>query len=257
MVSRGRLWRVGGPQVGGKGLGGRGRRGQSRVVTALIADQDEENPVPWLDVPGVIRRVRRVLDLSQRDLARRLGVHHSLIGRWETGERSPSLPVFQQLLVWAGLNLEIHDIGDSGLRLPMRRDPIRDRGDRRYPAHLDVICFLGRTPFPVTQLNARGHAENRCAPQRRRRNEIRRRTGRIPHDHPNLKLFEEELAELRRAHQAVWLARWDRYCDERVARGEPDPRVEQECTCLDACFCEAACLPACPCQCEPGLAAPG
>ncbi|WP_191280514.1 helix-turn-helix domain-containing protein, partial [Nocardioides flavus (ex Wang et al. 2016)] len=40
-------------------------------------------------VPGLVRRVRRILDVSQRGLAALLGVSQSVVARWETGRTSP------------------------------------------------------------------------------------------------------------------------------------------------------------------------
>ena len=48
-------------------------------------------------VPGLIRRVRREADLSQRDLAALLRVDQSLVARWETGALSPSVPHLEEL----------------------------------------------------------------------------------------------------------------------------------------------------------------
>lgn len=46
------------------------------------------------DTPPVgprIRARRRELDISQADLAGRLGLHQTTVAKWETGERSISL----------------------------------------------------------------------------------------------------------------------------------------------------------------------
>ena len=40
-------------------------------------------------IPGLVRRVRRILDVSQRGLAALLGVSQSVVARWETGRTSP------------------------------------------------------------------------------------------------------------------------------------------------------------------------
>jgi len=49
-------------------------------------------------VPGLIRRARRIGDLSQRQMARRARVSPATVGRVESGEMMPSLSVFQRLL---------------------------------------------------------------------------------------------------------------------------------------------------------------
>ena len=40
-------------------------------------------------LPGMIRRIRRILDVSQRGLAALLKVSQSVVARWETGRTSP------------------------------------------------------------------------------------------------------------------------------------------------------------------------
>ena len=86
--------------------------------------------------PGLVRRVRRRADLSQRDLADRLGVSQSTVARWETGKTSPSLSMVHELATLAGLRVALVD--DTGSVVPaMRDDAARDRAGRRYPAHVD------------------------------------------------------------------------------------------------------------------------
>lgn len=88
-------------------------------------------------VPGVVRLVRRRLDVSQRALAARLGVSQSQVARWETGRTSPSAEMLLRLARLAGLTMELLD--DAGtVQPPMREDGARDRAGRRYPAHVDL-----------------------------------------------------------------------------------------------------------------------
>jgi transcriptional regulator with XRE-family HTH domain len=54
-------------------------------------------------LPGMIRRVRRILDVSQRGLAALLKVSQSVVARWETGRTSPRARVVEQLLRMAPL----------------------------------------------------------------------------------------------------------------------------------------------------------
>ena len=44
-------------------------------------------------IPGLVRRIRRILDVSQRGLAALLGVSQSVVARWETGRTSPRMSV--------------------------------------------------------------------------------------------------------------------------------------------------------------------
>lgn len=87
--------------------------------------------------PGLIRRARRRADLSQRDLADRMGVSQSTVARWETGERSPTMLTWERIAALAGMRLVAVD-GSGASVPPMREDAARDRAGRRYPAHLDL-----------------------------------------------------------------------------------------------------------------------
>lgn len=89
-------------------------------------------------VPGLVRRVRRILDVSQRGLAALIGVSQSAVARWETGRTSPRACVLQDLLRRAGLRSTVSEIDSGELVEPMRDDGARDRGGRRYPAHVDL-----------------------------------------------------------------------------------------------------------------------
>lgn len=89
-------------------------------------------------VPGALRRIRRILDVSQRGLAAILGVSQSAVARWETGRTSPRASVLEQLLELAGLEARLHD-AESGARVePMRDDGARTQGGSRFPAHGDL-----------------------------------------------------------------------------------------------------------------------
>lgn len=89
-------------------------------------------------VPGLVRRVRRILDVSQRGLAALIEVSQSVVARWETGRTSPRMSVVQRLLRLAGLAGSVHDVETGEVVEPMRDDGARDRGWRRYPAHVDL-----------------------------------------------------------------------------------------------------------------------
>ena len=88
------------------------------------------------DVSGYVRRARRLADLSQRDLADRLGVNQATIARVENGG-SLDVDAFLRILGVAGLQLCV--VGAQGDEvMPMPDDVFRDRAGRRRPAHLDV-----------------------------------------------------------------------------------------------------------------------
>ena len=89
-------------------------------------------------VPGLVRRIRRILDVSQRGLAALIDVSQSVVARWETGRTSPRVSVVLQLFRLAGLRAAVHDVESGEVVEPMRDDGARDRADRRYPAHVDL-----------------------------------------------------------------------------------------------------------------------
>ncbi|MDO5534887.1 MAG: helix-turn-helix transcriptional regulator, partial [Propionibacteriaceae bacterium] len=214
-----------------------------------------------LDVPGLIRRVRRQADLSQRDLAAVLEVDQSMVARWETGALIPALPMLERILEFAGYRLavlvgdragvggdhrpwedehngELNDEQESGFEqqeaVPMRQDAVRDRQRRRFPSHLDVHDRVEVT----TGRRSPG------APWRHKRDRLRERAGAIPPDHPTL---AELLAERQRAHERRRAALGERLRSLPSAQApQPEP-----CTCPEPCWEAPHCDEGCPCSCEP------
>ena len=89
------------------------------------------------EVGGLIRRVRRLVKCSQRELACELGVSQSAVAKWETGRTSPSARMLARVLGLAELGLAA--VRADGERVaPMRVVAARDAADRRYPAHAFV-----------------------------------------------------------------------------------------------------------------------
>jgi len=90
-------------------------------------------------VSGFVRRVRRIADLSQRELALASGVSQAAVSRIEAGAQVPSLRVLLRILAVAGLRIAVVD-DDRRIVLPMADwGDTRDGAERRYPAHLDTI----------------------------------------------------------------------------------------------------------------------
>ena len=81
-------------------------------------------PSCHFDAGGALRRLRRALDLSQRELARRAGVSATTIAAIETGARSPSLTLLARVLACGGLRLVA--VEESGAAVaPMPADTVR------------------------------------------------------------------------------------------------------------------------------------
>jgi transcriptional regulator with XRE-family HTH domain len=141
---------------------------------------------------GLVRRARRAADLSQRDLAARMGVSQSTVARWETGQSSPTLTQVEQMLALGGLRLEMIDAAGEPVA-PMREDAPRDRAGRRFPAHVDLDALGWWMPpglhLTVEWLDAYRRAVEQRIPRIRYEHSSWRGTKRqllgVPDDHPS------------------------------------------------------------------------
>ncbi|GAB2465640.1 helix-turn-helix domain-containing protein [Jatrophihabitans fulvus] len=95
------------------------------------------------DIGRMLRAVRRARALSQRDLARLLGVAAGTVGRYESGTRLPTVRFLDRVAQVCGFRLELVDVRVSDadgagarLRPDDEHDAIRDGRGRRFPAHL-------------------------------------------------------------------------------------------------------------------------
>lgn len=88
---------------------------------------------------GLVRRVRRAAQLSQRELAKHAGVARSTIAAVESGAKLPGLRTLQRILNTAGYQLAVLDRDDRLVVPLMIWGGVRDGAGRRYPAHLDTI----------------------------------------------------------------------------------------------------------------------
>jgi len=167
-------------------------------------------------IPGMVRRVRRILDLSQRGLAAMLDVSQSVVARWETGRVSPRMSVMERLLRMARLRMRFED-RDTGEPVgPMRADGARKHGGSRYPAHTDLTAVGWwvprrlRTMSSIEAFRWRDHSRRVGDPGIRHRiSPYWRRIERIihgtPDDHPavhqlvaEVRSIDEEREERRR-----------------------------------------------------------
>jgi transcriptional regulator with XRE-family HTH domain len=86
---------------------------------------------------SLLRRIRRSADLSQRDLARALGVAASAVAQVEAGSRDLPVGVLTRAAQLAGLRLALLDAGGAEVA-GMAPGAVRDAAGRHFPAHLDT-----------------------------------------------------------------------------------------------------------------------
>ncbi|MCZ2846686.1 helix-turn-helix domain-containing protein [Modestobacter sp. VKM Ac-2978] len=214
---------------------------------------------PGVDVAGTLRRLRRLADMSQRELAEASDVSRGRLGRAETGRGDLRVGEFARLVSLAGLRLVLLDAQGQEVA-PMSASAVRDRAGRRFPAHLD-------TRHGDEDWWSGPHRHTRTQPEvtfdrdRRSRDSWRRQLG-TPDDHhvprPGDSLAERAAArgwaallrqrEQREAAWRAWLA----------AGGLGGPDWGTGCTCPPGCeYAEGSNAdlghaPACACGCDVG-----
>lgn len=185
-----------------------------RSLERWMERQGEWTPDEWAwfrmgpvegEVPGMVRRVRRILEVSQRGLADLLGVSQSVVARWETGRTSPRACDLLDLLRMARLEVVVLDDADEEVE-PMRDDGVRTHGGSRFPAHVDVRvtgwwvpAHLETTMVEYYQWRDRSRVRRdprvgyrRCRWRRRLDRELHG----TPHDHPSLQQCAAEAEHL-------------------------------------------------------------
>jgi transcriptional regulator with XRE-family HTH domain len=89
------------------------------------------------DLSGALRRIRRIADMSQRDLAAAAAINPSTLAHAEAGTRD--LPVQSLARAGALVGLRLALLDENGAPVDgMTPDGVRDRLGRRFPAHLDT-----------------------------------------------------------------------------------------------------------------------
>ena len=184
-----------------------------------------------LDLPGLLRRIRREADLSQRELAAHLGLSKSTVAAVESGQRGLDLRVLERAARCAGLRLALVD--RNGHEVPtMANGTVRDLGGRRFPAHLDTM-------YSEERWWRWAHRYDRPLPwytfdrAREGRDAVRRRAG-TPEDHqlPQPGDSPQDRRARRRAEA------YRRAAEERQRRflaGELGRLPEWVCTCPPEC----------------------
>ncbi|WP_269159653.1 helix-turn-helix domain-containing protein [Modestobacter sp. VKM Ac-2984] len=210
-----------------------------------------------VDVAGMLRRVRRLADLSQRELAGASGVSRDRVGRAEAGRGDLRVREFARLVSLARLRLVLLDAQGQEVA-PMSAAAVRDRAGRQFPAHLDTR-HGDEAWWSGPHRHTRRQPDVTFDRDRRSRDSWRRRLG-IPEDHlvprPGDSLAERAAARRwtallrqREQREAAWRA-W-------LASGElGGPDWATGCTCPPGCeYAEASNAdlghaPACACGCD-------
>ncbi len=187
--------------------------------------------MPVFDLPGALRRIRRAADLSQREVAERIGVSKSAVAAAENGTRDLGVAVLTRAARLAGLRLALLD--PTGAEVEgMTPGAVRDGAGRRFPAHLDTRH--GDVDW--------WHGEERYSRERPRYTFDRRRYTRdhwregsgTPDDH-QLPQPGDSLEERRRRRYQEARRRRAEELQRRRAAGELPEPVDWTCECPPAC----------------------
>lgn len=207
------------------------------------------------DLRGALRRIRRIADLSQRELAEASSLSVSAVAHAEAGSRDLPVAALARAAERAGLRLALVDAAGVEVR-GMHPDGVRDRGGRRFPAHLDTMLSEQRASRWEHRPHLRqpSYTFDRRDPEQDADSRARNR----PDDHllPQPGDSPEERAATRR-REALRHSREER--QRRFLAGDlRSDHVGFECTCLPGCdeLDDWSGRPVhaehCPCSCDVG-----
>lgn len=210
--------------------------------------------MPPFDLSGTLRRIRRLADLSQRQLAAACELSQSAVAQAESGRRDLPVGALVRAAEQAGLRLALLDA--AGREVPgMAPDTVRDRYGRRFPAHLDTSFadeFEGRYE----------HRHDRPRPwftvdvDRAARDALRRSRG-TPDDHHPVRPGDSP-QERRARRQEAARRRQEEARRSRLAAVRPGEPDDLSCSCPSACdelddgTGRPVHSPDCPCGCDAG-----
>ena len=205
------------------------------------------------EVSGALRRVRRTADLSQRELADRVGMPRSTLGAAEAGRRDLPVGLLARAAAVAGLRLALVD-ADGVEAQPMDGGAVRDMGNRYFPAHLDTRLsedgwwhgperYTRREPWYTFDRDRGGRDARR---ERQGTPGDHRLPG--PDDSPDGRRAARRRAARRRAQEEF---------ERRLRAGELAPLEPWVCDCPPRCaeledwHGPPRHTPECPCRCDP------
>jgi transcriptional regulator with XRE-family HTH domain len=137
-------------------------------------------PIPDFDLSGLLRRIRRRADLSQRELSASLRISKGAVAAAETGSRGMDARVLAHAAALADLRLVVVDA--AGDEVPgMSPNAVRDGAGRQFPAHVDTR-YVEEGWWHDNHHYARRRPWYTFDRERSRRDALRRSAG-MPDDH--------------------------------------------------------------------------
>jgi transcriptional regulator with XRE-family HTH domain len=192
--------------------------------------------------------------MSQRELARACGSSQSVIARAERSQHDVPAGVLARAAAVAGLRLALLD--DSGDEVPpMSAEAVRDKANRRFPAHLDTR-YGDEDWWHGDERYARPQPWYTFDRLRYTRDHWRERIG-TPDDHLAPQPGDSPQAR-KAARQRAARQRREEELRRRREAGELRPSEEFECTCplecddLDDRSGRPVHASHCPCRCDVG-----
>jgi HTH-type transcriptional regulator/antitoxin HipB len=208
-------------------------------------------PESTFDLPGSLRRIRRVADLSQRELARAAGLSAAAVAHAELGSRDLRVGQLVQAAACARLRLALLDV-DGVEVLAMADDTVRDMGGRHFPAHLDT-CLAEDRPSRLEERSDRRRPTYTFDRDRAFRDRERAANG-LPADHRRPQADDDPAVRRARRDRERELARREER-QRRFLSAQLPPPVPFVCECLPG--CDAARedvrevhVGDCPCRCD-------
>jgi transcriptional regulator with XRE-family HTH domain len=187
-------------------------------------------------LPGILRRIRRTADCSQRELAERIGSSKTALAAAERGARDMPVSVLARAAASVGGRLSVLGAGGDELT-PMDARAVHDGAGRRFPAHLDTR-YGDQGWWHGPERYSRRRPTYTFDRNREFRDDRRRRTG-VPPEHlqpqPGDPLAERAAERRQAARPRQDERRQRRLEGTRAADGSVDLDWGTGCTCPAGC----------------------
>ena len=153
---------------------------------------------------GLLRRIRRTADCSQRELAHRIGASKTALAGAEDGTRDLRVGMLARAAAVVGWRLTVLDAEGAEV-VPMHPDTVRDGAARLFPAHLDTRH--GDEDWWGTEHRPRLRPPRYTFDRDRERRDGRRSAAGAPEDH-HVPQPGDSLADRAEARQRAAEDRW-------------------------------------------------